>query len=126
MSRKLDYNYCHAAPILEWMSHKWAVVTLLHLKEAHTNNNATGVRFSSLFRAIPHISEKMLASVLDYLEKEGLVKRIVYKDIPLHVEYALTPLAESFLREISYVVEWGQQHYEEIIRSRNEIEEQKV
>ena len=58
--RKLDYDYCHAAPILEWMSRKWALVTLLRIEEMSSNENES-VRFGDLFRSIPHISEKMLA-----------------------------------------------------------------
>ncbi|MDD7633163.1 MAG: hypothetical protein SOY43_09735 [Parabacteroides sp.] len=41
-----------------------------------------------------------------------------YHTIPPRVEYALTPIANSFLREIGYVIEWGQLHFEEIIRGR--------
>lgn len=62
--------------------------------------------------------KKMLASTLDYLMHEGLVVRHDYHTIPPRVEYALTPIANSFLREIGYVIEWGQLHFEEIIRGR--------
>lgn len=119
MNRKLDYDYCHAAPVLEWMSHKWALVILLRIKASQSNEpNMSGIRFSDLFRTIPHISEKMLATTLTYLECEGLVVRIPAKSTPTHVEYSLSPLSQNFLREISYVIEWGQLHYEEIMKSR--------
>ena len=70
------------------------------------------------FRSIPRISEKMLASTLDYLEREGLIVRHAWHSSPPCVAYSLTPLARSFLREISYVIEWGQQHFEEIQAQR--------
>ena len=73
---------------------------------------------SALFRTIPHISEKMLATMLDYLVVEGLLERHVFGSVPPKVDYALTPIARSFLREISYEVEWGQLHFEEIQRNR--------
>lgn len=77
MSKKLNYEYCRAAPVLEWMGQKWALVTLLRMKEASEAAAQGGeIRFSDLFRTIPQISEKMLASTLDYLEQEGLVNRI--------------------------------------------------
>jgi len=34
------------------------------------------------------------------------------------VEYSLTPIAKDFLREISYVIEWGQLHFEQIVKGR--------
>ena len=119
MSKKLNYDYCHAAPVLEWMGQKWALVTLLRMKEADDEAaQAGGIRFSDLYRTIPQISEKMLASTLDYLEQEGLVNRVAQATFPPHVTYSLTPLALNFLREISYVIEWGQLHYEEILQGR--------
>ena len=72
-----------------------------------------------IFRTIPHISEKMLASTLDYLVVEELLARRVFGSVPPKVDYALTPIARSFLREISYVVEWGQLHFEEMMAARN-------
>lgn len=116
--RKLDYDYCHAAPILEWMSRKWALVTLLRIEEMSSNENES-VRFGDLFRSIPHISEKMLASTLDYLVQEGLLVRRSFDSVPPRVEYSLTAIAISFLREISYVIEWGQLLFDEIMASRN-------
>ena len=68
--KKLDYDYCHAAPVLEWMSQKWALVAMM-------------------------------------IEGEGLVERTSYESMPPCVEYSLTPLAQNFLREINYIVEWG-------------------
>lgn len=116
--RKLDYDYCHAAPILEWMSRKWALVTLLRIEVMSSNENES-VRFGDLFRSIPHISEKMLASTLDYLVQEGLLVRRSFDSVPPRVEYSLTAIAISFLREISYVIEWGQLLFDEIMASRN-------
>ena len=73
-----------------------------------------------LFRIISHVSEKVLASTLNYLEGEGLAKRASYDFVPPCVEYSLTPLAQNFLREISYIVEWGQLHFEEIQSNRQQ------
>ena len=51
---------------------------------------------------------------------KGLVERTSYESVPPCVEYSLTPLAQNFLREISYIVEWGQLHFEEIQRNRQQ------
>lgn len=119
MTKKLNYDYCHAAPVMEWMSHKWALVVLLRMEEACKADNNAGIRFGELFRTIPALSEKMLASTLDYLDGEGLVHRETFAELPPRVEYRLTPLARNFLREISYVIEWGQLHYSEIMQARS-------
>lgn len=116
--KKLDYDYCQAASVLEWMSQKWALVTMMKIDELCGSSSADGIRFSDLFRTIPHISEKELASTLDYLESEGLVVRTSFEHQTPHVEYSITPIAKNFLREISYVIEWGQLHFNEIQQNR--------
>lgn len=120
MNKKLDYNYCKAGPVMEWMSRKWAVAVLLRIEESQDNDRkeSQGIRFSDLFRTIPHISEKMLASTLSYLEHEGLIVRTEHDGKLPYVEYSLTAIGESFLREISYVIEWGQLHFDEIQKNR--------
>ena len=66
--KNLDYDYCHAAPVLEWMSQKWALVAMMRIEESCRDKTDRGVRFGDLFRTIPHISEKVLASTLNYLD----------------------------------------------------------
>ena len=66
MKKKLNYDYCQAAPVLEWMSQKWALVVMLRIEEYEKES----IRFSELFRTIPQVSEKVLASTLDYLLQE--------------------------------------------------------
>ena len=58
MRKKLDYEYCSASPILEWLGDKWALVVLLKLHENGV------IRFNELYKTIPSISEKMLSTVL--------------------------------------------------------------
>lgn len=70
MKKKLNYDYCQAAPVLEWMSQKWALVVMLRIEEYEKES----IRFSELFRTIPQVSEKVLASTLDYLQQEDLLQ----------------------------------------------------
>lgn len=119
MAKKLDYDYCRAAPVMEWISNKWSMAILLQLESAEDKP-----RFNDLFRSIPHISEKMLASSLELLCADGLVFRIDYGGIPPRVEYELTPLSRSLLPLIHDINRWGQEHFDEIIRSRREYAEQ--
>ena len=52
MAKKLDYEYCKAAPMLEWLGNKWALVVLVKISESGP------VRFNELYRNIPSVSEK--------------------------------------------------------------------
>ena len=61
MAKKLDYEYCKAAPMLEWLGNKWALVVLMKISENEP------VRFNELYRNIPSVSEKVLSQVLRQL-----------------------------------------------------------
>lgn len=87
--KKLDYEYCKAALLTEWMGDKWALAVLMHLHEHGT------MRYNELFRTIPHISERVLASTLRQLVHDGFVNRRVYAEVPPRVEYRTTTLADS-------------------------------
>ena len=88
MKKKLNYDYCQAAPVLEWMSQKWALVVMLRIEEYEKES----IRFSELFRTFPQVSEKVLASTLDYLLQEGLVTYSLTKLCAVSNYSAITPL----------------------------------
>lgn len=67
-------------------------------------------RFSELKRGIPQISEKMLTQQLRELEADGLVKRMVYQEVPPKVEYSLTPLGQSLQPVLQTMLTWGLAH----------------
>jgi DNA-binding HxlR family transcriptional regulator len=65
------------------------------------------LRFSELKKEFPLITERMLTLQLKALEKDGLIKRTVYAEVPPRVEYELTSMAvelEPILKQLS---EWG-------------------
>lgn len=69
MAKKLDYGFCKAAPILEWIGNKWTLAVLLKISENEP------VRFNELYRNIPLVSEKVLAQVLKQLTTDGIIDR---------------------------------------------------
>lgn len=76
MKKKLNYDYCQAAPVLEWMSQKWALVVMLRI-EAYEKES---IRFSELFRTIPQVSEKYLRQrLIIYCKKDLLQERDLKK-----------------------------------------------
>lgn len=64
-------------------------------------------RFSELERAIPGVSQKMLAQQLRQLEHDGLVHRTVHQEVPPKVEYALTPWGQSLCPALDALLRWA-------------------
>lgn len=65
------------------------------------------MRFSELERAIPGVSQKMLIQQLRDLEREGVVARTVYPQVPPKVEYALTDWGQALCPALDLLLEWG-------------------
>ena len=83
---------------------KWKPKVLFHL----ARNDV--VRFGALRRAVYGISEKMLIQSLKELEKDGIVRRKVYREVPPRVEYSLTALGQSFIPVLLAMFEWGKSY----------------
>ena len=86
--------------VLDLLAEKWTALILYAL--------AFGVkRHGELKREIKGISQKMLTRTLRNLERDGLVKRTVYHIVPPRVEYALTPLGETFSELLKDICTWA-------------------
>ena len=83
---------------------KWKPKVLFHLGQNDT------VRFGALRRAVFGISEKMLIQSLKDLERDGLVNRKVYRQVPPKVEYSLTDIGRSFVPVLNAMFNWGQSY----------------
>ena len=64
-------------------------------------------RFNEVRRILEDISQKVLTQNLREMEKDGLINRKVYPEIPLKVEYSLTKLGYSLKPILDEMVEWG-------------------
>ena len=64
------------------------------------------LRFSDLERAIPAISQKMLIQQLRQLERDGIVQRKVYAQVPPKVEYSLTDWGQALCPALDAVLKW--------------------
>ncbi|MFA4045311.1 helix-turn-helix transcriptional regulator [Prevotella sp. PCHR] len=113
MAKKLDYGYCKAAPMLEWIGNKWTLVVLLKVAES----NGT-IRFSELYRTIPSLSEKVLAAVLRQLCADGLLERRLYADVPPRTEYSVTEFGRTLLPHVQGLIEWGRENFDTIMHNR--------
>ncbi len=68
------------------------------------------LRFSELRNQINGITERMLTLQLRELEKEGLVKRTVYAEVPPRVDYELTDIAKELIPIWRLLENWGARH----------------
>jgi len=69
-------------------------------------------RFNQLHKLMPTISHKVFAATLRDLEREGLITRTVYAEVPSRVEYAISGYGRSVRPLIEAVRKWGRQHLE--------------
>src|SRR6266403_1112508 len=65
------------------------------------------LRFSDLERAIPAISQKMLIQQLRQMEADGVVRRIVYHQVPPKVEYCLTEWGQALCPALDALLKWA-------------------
>jgi len=79
---------------------RWKLVILFHLFGGKV------LRFSDLERAIPDVTQKMLAQQLRQLERDGMVRRIVHAQVPPKVEYALTAWGQALCPALDALLRW--------------------
>ncbi|MGE7777707.1 winged helix-turn-helix transcriptional regulator [Chitinophaga sp. NPDC101104] len=82
---------------------RWKLLILCRLEEG-------AMRFSELRRSIPNITERMLTLQLKELERDGLVRRTVYAEVPPRVEYELAHVAKELIPVWKQLSDWGQRH----------------
>src|SRR5258708_20969998 len=92
-SERPDYTAVSAAQGIEqalgFLEGRWKLLILFHLFGGKV------LRFSDLERAIPAVSQKMLAQQLRHLEADGIVQRMVHSQVPPKVEDRLTTWGQS-------------------------------
>jgi DNA-binding HxlR family transcriptional regulator len=80
---------------------RWKLLIVFHLFGGRVR------RFSELERAIPAVSQKMLAQQLRQLERAGMVRRVVYPQVPPKVEYALTAWGQALCPVLDALLKWS-------------------
>jgi DNA-binding HxlR family transcriptional regulator len=75
-------------------------------------------RFSEIRVPLRRVTPKVLAESLRALERDGLVTRTAYAEIPPRVEYELTPLGRTYLEPLAAARAWCEQHISEVLEAR--------
>jgi DNA-binding HxlR family transcriptional regulator len=103
---------CHAREMLARVGDKWSVYVI------HVLGDAGTLRFNELRSRVSGISQRMLTVTLRGMERDGLVTRRVYPEVPPRVEYALTTLGATLRELVRGLVEWSGAHLIEVDAAR--------
>jgi DNA-binding HxlR family transcriptional regulator len=102
---------CPTRKVLDLIGNKWAVL-IIGLLEHEPK------RFSELQRGIVGISHKMLTQTLRGLERDGLITRTVYPQVPPCVEYRLTSLGKTLCAPLATLRDWAEENIEAITQAQ--------
>lgn len=94
--------HCALDITMDFIGGKWKAVVLWYLRKEPK-------RFSELKRHIPGITEKMLSLQLKQLEKDGIISRKVFPEVPPRVEYTFTEEGKTLIPAIEAIAAWGRQ-----------------
>jgi len=101
--RHIDYENCPIEAALDVIGGKWKGVILHRLLERT-------YRFNELKRTIPRITQRMLTSQLRELERDGMITRKVFAEVPPRVEYTINKKARALSGVLQKLLEWGRQY----------------
>ncbi|RYE70402.1 MAG: transcriptional regulator [Oxalobacteraceae bacterium] len=105
-------NCSAMSDVLNRIGDKWSVMVVGML-----GRNGT-LRFNELKRMINGVSQRMLTLTLRNLERDGLVNRTIYPEVPPRVEYSLTELGKTLQGPISALWDWSAENHFAIVEAR--------
>lgn len=97
--------------VLDQIGDKWTALIISTL-------GTRPLRYSDLQASIPGISQRMLTQTLKHLERDGLITRTAYAEVPPRVEYELTDLGQSLMDAVAAMVSWATTHHGEVAGNR--------
>ena len=109
-----DHTNCPISDLLARLGDKWSVLIIVTLASSPEHR----ARFSDLMRNVTGISQRMLTTTLRHLERDGILTRRVFPEVPPRVEYTLTELGLGLLGPVRALVEWIEQRWPDLERSR--------
>ncbi|MGH7720234.1 MAG: winged helix-turn-helix transcriptional regulator [Gemmatimonadaceae bacterium] len=109
---------CPLVPVLELFGSSWKHQILWVL-------SIDTLRFNELHRALSGITPKTLTNQLRELERDGLVLRTQYPEIPPRVEYSITELGRSLTGVFQQIEGWGESHLGQVAASRSRYDQER-
>lgn len=106
---------CPSRRALDLVADRWSVLVLAAIAQGVSRNG-------ELRRRVSGISQKMLTQTLRELERNGLVSRMVYAQVPPRVEYGLTELGSTLYPHMRALCQWSMRHISEVEDARRRYE----
>jgi len=103
---------CPSRVVLDRIGDKWTGLVVLALGEQT-------LRFGELRERIGGVAPKVLTQTLRSLERDGLLTRQVYAEVPPRVEYTLTPLGRSLREPLEVVQDWAERNVSKVLAARD-------
>ena len=94
---------------------KWSLLVIVELTHGP-------LRFRQLQRAVGGISQRMLTLTVRHLERDGLVRRMVYPTVPAQVDYRLTEMGASLTHLLKALADWSLAHRKDIARAQTDYD----
>jgi DNA-binding HxlR family transcriptional regulator len=107
---------CPSRVVFQRIGEKWTSLVVQVLADGP-------VRFSELRKLVHVITPKVLTQTLRTLERDGLITRTVFAQVPPRVDYQLTELGLSLLVPLSLLREWAEAHVPGILEARDVYDE---
>ena len=108
---------CPTRRILDRIGDRWTVLVIGVLDQGDA-------RFSELRRRIQGVSQKMLTQTLRGLERDGLVRRTVYPEVPVRVVYGLTEAGRTLQEPLRALQQWSIEHLGDVAASQQAYDQQ--
>jgi DNA-binding HxlR family transcriptional regulator len=113
--RKDDEDYgCPIEVALDVIGGKWKGMVLHRLMDGTA-------RFNELRRLMPKATQRMLTLQLRELERDAVIRRTVYAEVPPRVEYNLTELGSSLRPVLETMSEWGSRYQNVVARRQRRL-----
>jgi DNA-binding HxlR family transcriptional regulator len=101
--RHTTYTHCPVEATLDIIGGKWKSIILFRVLEDTR-------RFNELRRLLPSLTQRMLTNQLRELERDGLIARKVYAEVPPKVEYSITAFGKTLEPVLRSLTQWAETH----------------
>jgi DNA-binding HxlR family transcriptional regulator len=108
---RADWHYCEVATTLEVIGGRWKAVIPFHLMDGTKP-------FGELRRKLPGVTQRMMTLQSRELQRDGVVQRVVYAEVPPKVEYSLTEFGRSLIPVLIAMRDWGRSQRATLVAAR--------